>query len=244
MAWVNEIYDTLYAPNTVCAAMISYGADSLAMLRAIKLLGLPLHRIIHTEVWATQTISADLPPMVEFKKKADEIILREYGIEVEHVCATRRASQSVNVEREREREHYEGQFYTVLQSGKYSGNIYGFPNTKGSWCHKLKYEKIDIRGYILSTLQGRNLYGFATRRRPYCTGELKQQVRIPDHPWGVVQKLPQASPTASRSPSTEDNGVRSSNSFLRAPMREGRRQISCSISASLRTSRCGSRDTS
>lgn len=102
MAWVQEIHDTLFDPNTVCVAMISYGADSLAMLRAIKLLGLPLHRILHTEVWATQTISADLPPMVEFKKKADEIILREYGIEVEHVCATR--SQIVNVERERERE--------------------------------------------------------------------------------------------------------------------------------------------
>ncbi len=109
MAWVNEIYDTLYAPNTVCAAMISYGADSLAMLRAIKHLGLPLHRIIHTEVWATQDISADLPPMVEFKKKADEIILREYGIEVEHVCAVKRSPeidalnrdlQTVNVERE------------------------------------------------------------------------------------------------------------------------------------------------
>ena len=111
MAWVNEIYDTLYAPNTVCAAMISYGADSLAMLRAIKLLDLPLHRIIHTEVWATQTISADLPPMMEFKKKADEIIFREYGIEVEHVCAMRHASQSVNVER---RYSYEEMFSETL----------------------------------------------------------------------------------------------------------------------------------
>ena len=31
------------------------------------------------------TIPADLPPMVEFKRKADEIIKRRFGIEVEHI---------------------------------------------------------------------------------------------------------------------------------------------------------------
>ena len=109
MAWINEIYDTLYDENTICVACISYGKDSLAMLRAIKHLGLPLHRIVHTEVWATQTIPADLPPMVEFKEKADKIIEELYGIKVEHICATKKvvdfvsSSQSVNVERERER---------------------------------------------------------------------------------------------------------------------------------------------
>ena len=66
---------------------LSYGKDSLACLGAIKQLGLPLDRIVHAEIWATDTISADLPPMVEFKKKADEIIKERYGIEVEHICA-------------------------------------------------------------------------------------------------------------------------------------------------------------
>lgn len=74
---------------------LSYGKDSLACLEAIKLLGLPLDRIIHAEVWATDTIPADLPPMVDFKKKADRIIKERYGITVEHIAA---------VERERERE--------------------------------------------------------------------------------------------------------------------------------------------
>lgn len=46
-------------------------------------------RIVHAEVWATDTIPADLPPMVEFKKKADKIILERYGIQVEHICAMR-----------------------------------------------------------------------------------------------------------------------------------------------------------
>lgn len=53
---------------------LSYGKDSLACLGAIEKLGLPLDRIVHAEVWATDTIPADLPPMVEFKKKADAII--------------------------------------------------------------------------------------------------------------------------------------------------------------------------
>ena len=60
------------------------------ILEAIKLLGLPLDRIIHAEVWATDTIPADLPPMVEFKAKADAIIKERYGITVEHISAVER----------------------------------------------------------------------------------------------------------------------------------------------------------
>jgi len=37
---------------------LSYGKDSLACLGAIEKLGLPLDRIIHAEVWATDTIPA------------------------------------------------------------------------------------------------------------------------------------------------------------------------------------------
>lgn len=68
---------------------LSYGKDSLACLGAIEQLGLPLTRIVHAEVWATDTIPADLPPMVEFKAKADEIIKQRWGIEVEHFRANR-----------------------------------------------------------------------------------------------------------------------------------------------------------
>lgn len=81
-------------PNTEYVLSLSYGKDSVACLEAIKILGYPLDRIVHAEVWATETISADLPPMVDFKRKADKIILERYGIKVEHCCATR--------ERERE----------------------------------------------------------------------------------------------------------------------------------------------
>lgn len=83
-------------PNTQYILSLSYGKDSLACLEAIRLLGLPLDRIVHAELWATDTIPADLPPMVDFKQKADRIIKERYGITVEHICATR--------ERERERE--------------------------------------------------------------------------------------------------------------------------------------------
>ena len=79
---------------------LSYGKDSLACLGAIEKLGLPLDRIVHAEVWATDTIPADLPPMVEFKKKADAIIKERWGITVEHIYATKPRER----ERERERE--------------------------------------------------------------------------------------------------------------------------------------------
>lgn len=75
--------------NTQYVLSLSYGKDSIACLEAVKQLGLPLDRIIHAEVWATPTIPADLPPMVEFKKKADKIIKDRYGITVEHITATK-----------------------------------------------------------------------------------------------------------------------------------------------------------
>ena len=103
-------------------ARISYGKDSLKMLEVIHSRGLPLDRITTTDVWATDTISANLPPMEEFKARMDERIWQLYRIQVEHLCARNkdgtkktyeqmfyhvpvRRSQSVQVEREREQVH-------------------------------------------------------------------------------------------------------------------------------------------
>lgn len=105
---------------------LSYGKDSLACLGAIEQLGWPLDRIVHAEVWATDTIPADLPPMVEFKAKADKIIKERYGIEVEHV---------------RSRYTYQDGFYIVCgkngraSKSKCKGNIYGWPFQRGPWCN-------------------------------------------------------------------------------------------------------------
>lgn len=49
-------------PNTEYVLSLSYGKDSLACLAAIEELGWPLDRIVHAEVWATDTSPADLPP--------------------------------------------------------------------------------------------------------------------------------------------------------------------------------------
>lgn len=155
-------------PNTEYVLSLSYGKDSLACLEAIKQLGYPLDRIVHAEVWATDTIPADLPPMVEFKKKADQQILDRYGITVEHICASR----AVERERERERVTYEKLFYKVLTTGKHIGTIKGFPLVRGGWCKHLKTGyTADLRRYILSTHQeiGGGYYGFPMRKGNWCT---------------------------------------------------------------------------
>jgi len=122
-------------PNYV--ASISYGKDSLAMLEIIKRNNMPLDRIIHCEVWATPTIQADLPPMVEFKDKADKIIRERYGIEVERV----RAAQS-----------YEEQFYQLYQRGTRKGELYGWPFIMRPWCNSMlkvaPLNKKGTRGFV------------------------------------------------------------------------------------------------
>ncbi len=99
---------------------LSYGKDSLACLGAIAQLGWPLDRIVHAEVWATDTIPADLPPMMEFKAKADRIIRERCGIEVEHV---------------RGKLTYEQAFYRILGGKKRPGEIYGWPFPGGPYCN-------------------------------------------------------------------------------------------------------------
>lgn len=109
---------------------LSYGKDSLACLGAIEKLGWPLDRIVHAEVWATDTIPADLPPMVDFKAKADAIIKQRWGISVEHF----RSSKT-----------FESVFYrkrTHSRNGM-NGAIYGWPGLKSNWCNsELKMEAI------------------------------------------------------------------------------------------------------
>lgn len=106
-------------------ARISYGKDSLKMLDVIISRGLPLDRITTTDVWATDTISANLPEMDAFKARMDERIWWKYRMEVEHLCARnkdgskrtyeqlfyhvpQRRSQTVQVERERRADPRDG----------------------------------------------------------------------------------------------------------------------------------------
>ena len=114
---------------------LSYGKDSLACLEACRQLGYPVDRVIHAEVWATDTIPADLPPMVEFKKHADEIIKRRYGLDVEHVCATTKGENGI------EKLTYEKIFYQApkKKNPAKQGTIRGFPGIiKARWCVSLK----------------------------------------------------------------------------------------------------------
>lgn len=106
---------------------LSYGKDSCACLGAIEQLGWPLDRIVHAEVWATDTIHADMPPMVEFKTKADAIIKKRCGIEVEHICAINKNGQKLT---------YERLFYHVRKRGYRQGQIVGFPFIIAPECNK------------------------------------------------------------------------------------------------------------
>lgn len=109
-------------------ASLSYGKDSIAMLEAIRLLGYPLDEIIHVEIWATDTVSANLPEMQAFKSHADRIIKERYGLDVQHVCARYPDGSKVTFERE---------FYKVPERRKkkeYNGLILGWPMVTGRWC--------------------------------------------------------------------------------------------------------------
>lgn len=155
---------------------LSYGKDSLACLGAIKHLGLPLDRIVHTEVWATDTIPADLPPMVEFKKYADKIIKQRYGIEVEHICALKahgRAEASKHTNQcsitSCRAENLQAQSKVFRQQSALGAR------SSNSSATALTYEDIFYR---VSTGKKHNgeIYGFPTMASPWCTNLLKTDI--------------------------------------------------------------------
>lgn len=161
---------------------LSYGKDSMACLGAIEKLGWTLDRIVTADVWATDTIPADLPPMVEFKDYADKVIKERYGIEVEHYCAKKVWGV------ESEKITYEDGFYHKLEKGKHAGNIKGFPITNNSrgWCKHLKddaikqsnkatYEDIFYKVKTKSKKNKGTIYGFPMVRGAWCNSDLKMK---------------------------------------------------------------------
>lgn len=102
---------------------LSYGKDSMACLGALELLGWPLDRIVTADVWDTDTVPADLPPMMEFKAKADELIKRRWGITVEHMRGPYTFEQGFYLMRGR-----------AGRKSKFAGRIYGWPMVRGQWC--------------------------------------------------------------------------------------------------------------
>ena len=120
---------------------LSYGKDSIACLFAVEQLGWPLDRIVTADVWATDTIPADLPPMVAFKTYADAEIKRRWGIEVEHIYATDKWGG--------EKLTYLKYFYRERNNRNFGRKIYGFPCLRYPWCNsRLKVQVLDKIGKI------------------------------------------------------------------------------------------------
>lgn len=163
---------------------LSYGKDSMACLGALEELGWPLDRIVTADVWATDTISADLPPMVEFKDYADRTILERYAIEVEHYCAMEKSGSKTT---------YEGCLHKpITKQAKgvenRTGLNRGFPYQKGPWCQRdLKAAALDeekkrtyedrfykVKEHSTKGDNG-NIYGWPFRKGQWCNSDLKME---------------------------------------------------------------------
>ena len=150
------------------------------MLDVIVSRGLPLDRITTSDVWATDTISACLPPVEEFKARMDEVIWKKYRIEVEHLCArnpdgSKKTYEQMfyHVPNRRKKGRKEGRkegsdsmistdslevyrgvkHLNGVSMIKIQGTIRSFPGTvKVPWCQKLKDSKYFIWSPRLRTL--------------------------------------------------------------------------------------------
>ena len=164
-------------PNIEYVLSLSYGKDSLACLGAIEELGWPLDRIIHAEVWATDDIPADLPPMISFKAHADKIIRERYGIEVEHQCAVRNGEKLT----------YEKLFYHVPVRKEATINRFGegggisdcrVPTPPRSMVQQQTQTPKFATGSRSQSAHGAksSILGFPIIKGNWCTSDLKRRV--------------------------------------------------------------------
>lgn len=191
-------------------ARISYGKDSLKMLDVIVSRGLPLDRITTSDVWATDTVSACLPPVEEFKARMDEVIWRKYRMEVEHLCARNKDGT---------KRTYEQMFYSVprrkegrkevdldtdsqlsvigvknlngVSMLKIQGTIKSFPGTVSvPWCQKLKLIK-DFRTSPGATGGDKNIVEYIgiAADEPKRFGQLNEKKRAPLVEFGIEEGL-------------------------------------------------------
>ncbi len=150
---------------------LSYGKDSLACVHACAVLGWKIETAVHCEVWATDTIQADLPKMVEFKEYADRILKRRYGLTVEHIRAP---------------VTYEDCFYQIYRKGKNSGKIWGFPMIRGTWCNsQLKVGA--LREFEKKYPNSVSYVGIAADE-PYRIARAKENQRLPLVELGMIER--------------------------------------------------------
>lgn len=162
-------------PMSEYVLSLSYGKDSTACLGAIKELGWPLHRIITADVWATDTIPADPPPMVEFKAKLDAYILEEFGIQVEHLCAMRNGEKLT----------YEKLFYHIPKrkpkNEAWGGDVLWFPAYAAPMVQRTP-QNASPAGSLTRSAHGArdsrtgHILGFPILKGNWCTSDLKRRV--------------------------------------------------------------------
>lgn len=149
------------------------------MLEVIHSRGLPLDRITTTDVWATDTISANLPPMEAFKARMDERIWQLYRIEVEHL----RPMQDGEILT------YEKMFYYVpkrkASNSEFEGKPLGFPIRKGPWCQNLKHQWVPE---IAKELNSIDYLGIAADE-PDRFSQLSECKRAPLVEFGIDEDL-------------------------------------------------------
>lgn len=153
-------------------ASLSYGKDSVAMLEVIRKNGLPLDRIVHVEIMATEEIPADYPETMQWKQYADKIIQDRYGLTVEHIRA---------------RKTYEEMFYGIPNRKSYNtekqGQIRGFPSLRSQWCSRALKVRL-----MKNLFKGSVQYVGIAADEPKRFGQLTEAVRSPLVEYGITEK--------------------------------------------------------
>ena len=193
-------FDGIRQPNTLYVANTSRGKDSTAMLRAIEIMGWPLDMICAVDIWATQDIPAELPPMVAFKDDYDRKVFDWFGVPVTRLCATKRErertapechtptcftlnwAEANSLAQSKDSPWSEAHGANILKPAKltYEDIFYRKRKPKRERERETRAEHLRIpvcQGKLVQLRpQESGIYGWPTPASRWCTGELKRGI--------------------------------------------------------------------
>ena len=136
--------------------------------------------IVSVDIWATQDIPAELPPMVAFKDEYDRKVLEWFGVPVTRLCATKREREraaSVCPTQTCSTENLERGNSQELSRGSLSQEALGanISNLKKLTYEDIFYRKVSPkRERERLAAQRPDIYGFPQINGIWCNSDLKR----------------------------------------------------------------------
>lgn len=128
--------------------------------------------VVHIEVMATPTLSAEYPENIEYINKIDDYLYEKTGRRITRIPSAI---------------SFEEQFYKIRQRGNHIGMNYGFPKVLSAWCND-RLKLVALKKYFKQYGEDYISYIGIAADETIRLKRLKENERAPLAEWGMTEE--------------------------------------------------------